>query len=63
MTAILIPLNPAMFNPLGFALTVAVGVGAYYLSEHTKNKRKSIHDKHTKPRAGRSTTKNRQKPS
>ncbi len=33
-----------------------------FAAEHTKNKRKSTYDKHTKPRPGRSTTKDRQKP-
>ncbi|MEQ9504085.1 MAG: hypothetical protein RIT81_44930 [Deltaproteobacteria bacterium] len=30
------------------------------MAEHTKNKRKSTSDKHSKPRSGRSNTKNRQ---
>ncbi len=32
-----------------------------YFSEHTKNKRPSTHDKHTKPRPGRETEKKKQK--
>lgn len=32
-----------------------------YYSEHTKNKRKSTHDKHTKPRPGRETEKKKNK--
>ena len=32
----------------------------YYYKEHTKNKRKSNHDKHTKPRSGRDSEKKKQ---
>lgn len=32
-----------------------------YYEEHTKNKRKSTHDKHTKSRPGRDTEKKKQK--
>jgi len=33
-----------------------------FMREHTKNKRKSTHDKHTKPRPGRLNTKDRLRP-
>ena len=47
--------------------TIAVGSWIYnkvisFFKEHTKNKRKSTHDKHTKPRSGRDTEKKKQKP-
>lgn len=45
---------------------IAAGTWTYktvinYYKEHTKNKRKSTYDKHTKPRAGRETEKKKQK--
>lgn len=47
-------------------IVVVVGSWAYkqaikYYSEHTKNKRKSTHDKHTKPRPGRDSEKKKNK--
>ena len=41
---------------------VGVGAGILLAAEHTKSKRPSNYDKHTKPRPGRPTTKNRSKP-
>lgn len=41
----------------------AVGGGISYFKEHTKNARKSTHNKHTKPRPGRSNEKKKQKKS
>ena len=41
----------------------AVGVATiYFAAEHTKNKRKSTSDKHTKPRPGRGSEKKKQSP-
>ena len=42
--------------------TVAVAGAGVYLAEHTKNKTKSNHDKHTKRRAGGSWDKKRKQP-
>ncbi len=46
---------------------IAVGSWVYnvvvnYFKEHTKNKSKKNHDKHTKPRPGRDSEKKKQKP-
>ena len=58
-----IPINPAAFtSPVGIAVGVGVAVGGILLAEHTKNKRPSNWNKHTNPRPGRPTTKNRQNP-
>lgn len=48
-------------------VTIGAGHWAYktitsYFKEHTKNKRKSTHNKHTKPRPGRQTEKKKQNP-
>jgi hypothetical protein len=46
------------------AIPVIVAAGGYIIhkaAEHTKNKRKSTYDKHTKPRPGRSSEKKKQK--
>ena len=60
MQAIL-PVLPALSsNPIGWG--IAIGVVVLLAAEHTKNKRRSNHDKHTKPRSGRPNTKNRLKP-
>ncbi|MGC4379155.1 RHS repeat-associated core domain-containing protein [Fictibacillus sp. Mic-4] len=45
----------------GVLAGTAVGAGVYYFKEHTKNKRKSNWNKHTKPRPGRHSEKKRQK--
>ena len=51
---------PLLTNPAGWA--IAIGIGVIMLaSEHSKNKRGSNWDKHTKPRSGRPNTKNRLK--
>ncbi|MCM1158386.1 MAG: hypothetical protein NC300_06315 [Bacteroidales bacterium] len=47
-------------------IVICVGSWLYnkitiYFAEHTKNKRPSTHDKHTKPRPGRETEKKKQK--
>ena len=57
----------AVAGPIGAVAGAAIGAaviagGVYLAAEHTKGKRKSTHDKHTKPRPGRPTTKNRLKP-
>lgn len=50
-------------GPIGWVIGGAVVIGATLLAaEHTKGKRGSTHDKHTKSRPGRPTTKDRQKP-
>lgn len=70
--------NPVNFyDPTGeFILTVTIGgiaiwkIGVavvavatvYFAAEHTKNKRKSTSDKHTKPRPGRRSEKKKQCP-
>ena len=47
----------------GIVVTVAVVVTIFvFAAEHTKNKRKSTYDKHTKPRPGRPSEKKKQKP-
>ena len=55
-----------IWNPVGWILVatslVISGIQIYRAAEHTKNKRKSNYDKHTKPRSGRLNTKNRLKP-
>ena len=38
-------------------LRSAKRINVSYFKEHTKNKRKSTHNKHTKPRPGRNTEK------
>ncbi|EAE0901572.1 hypothetical protein Y136_03280 [Listeria monocytogenes] len=48
-------------------VTIGAGHWAYktiknYFKEHTKNKRKSTYNKHTKPRPGRQNEKKKQKP-
>jgi len=58
-----IPINPALLtNPVGIAVGAGLLLGGILLAEHTKNKRPSNWDKHTNPRPGRPTTKNRQNP-
>ena len=48
-------------NPVGWGIAIGLVV-ILFAAEHTKNKRPSNHDKHTKPRSGRPNTKNRLKP-
>ena len=51
------------FGPAGAVLGAAAGGVALFLAaEHTKNKQGKNWDKHTKPRAGRTNTKNRLQP-
>ena len=61
MTAL--ALNPiTVSNPVGLVVGTWIAIGTILLAEHTKNKRPSNWDKHTNPRPGRPTTKNRQNP-
>ena len=49
-------------NPIGWGVAIGIGIILLAAAEHTKNKRPSTHDKHTRPRSGRPNTKNRLKP-
>lgn len=52
----------AMITTMKLVLESPVSDSIQYAKEHTKNKRKSTWDKHTKRRSGRMNTKNRSKP-